>query len=384
MTNEGIKVGLDMARLCRSVLLEKKLKPDYLEQLDLDKLLRVCEYHCLTAMVCMALEYNGITPDAKWTQAKSKAIRKNMLLDAERAQITAFLEQEHIWYMPLKGSLLKDFYPRAGMRQMSDNDILFDASKRKIVMQFMKSRGYHLKGDNGAHCDEWLKEPVYNFEMHLNLFTPNQDSSGYFTDVKERLIRVSRNGYMYRFTDEDFYIYMTAHAFKHLHVGGTGLRTLIDFYIFLNAKEKSLNWSYIQGELQRIAMYEETDILESEKLLRQTAKHYFSDTISLSDEEKDLIRTMINAGTYGNLGNWIGRTSGILNAHSKSQYLLRRVFPNKKWWNAYYPKTETYPFLIPIYFFYRFYRLLTVRRKNVMRELGVFKKMRGEEFAQNE
>ena len=91
MTNEGIKVGLDMARLCRSVLLEKKLKPDYLEQLDLDKLFSVCEYHCLTAMVCMALEYNGITPDAKWTQAKSKAIRKNMLLDAERAQITAFL-----------------------------------------------------------------------------------------------------------------------------------------------------------------------------------------------------------------------------------------------------------------------------------------------------
>ena len=175
MTNEVIKTGMDMGRLCRSVLIDKKLKPEYLAQLDSDKLYSMCEYHCLIAMVCMALEFNGIQPDAKWIQAKSKAIRKNMLLDAERAQITAFLEKEHIWYMPLKGSILKDYYPQTGMRQMSDNDILFDASQRKTVTEFMKDRGYHLKGDDGGRCDEWLKEPVYNFEMHLNLFTPKQD-----------------------------------------------------------------------------------------------------------------------------------------------------------------------------------------------------------------
>lgn len=382
MTNEGIKVGLDMAQLCRSILLERKLELKFIEKLNMDHLFALCEYHCLTAMVCMALEYNGVKPDKKWTEAKAKAIRKNILLDAERAQITAFLEYEHIWYMPLKGSILKDFYPKTGMRQMSDNDILFDASKRKTVIQFMKNRGYHIKGDNGIQCDEFLKEPIYNFEMHLSLFTSNLDSSGYFADVKNRLIRISPDGYAYRFTDEDFYIYMVAHAFKHLHVGGTGFRTLIDFYIFLKEKEKILNWTYIQDELQHIVMYEESNILESEKLLRQTAKHYFSDEITLTSEEENLICTMINAGTYGNLGNLINRTSDILNVNSKSEYLFRRLFPNKKWWSVNYPKTEKYPFLIPIYFFYRFYRLLTIRRKGVITELGVFKKMSREEFAQ--
>lgn len=125
MNNEGIKVGLDMTQLCRSVLLKQKLKPEYLEQLDLDKLFGICKYYCLSAMVCMALEYNGITPGSKWIEAKAKAIRKNMLLDTERTHITAFLEKEHIWY----DAVLKDFYPKAGMWQMSDNDILFDESK---------------------------------------------------------------------------------------------------------------------------------------------------------------------------------------------------------------------------------------------------------------
>ena len=35
--------------------------------------------------------------------------------------------------MPLKGSVIKDLYPRMGMRQMSDNDILFDAERTKDV-----------------------------------------------------------------------------------------------------------------------------------------------------------------------------------------------------------------------------------------------------------
>ena len=365
MTNEGIKVGLDMARLCRSVLLEKKLKPDYLEQFDLDKLFSVCEYHCLTAMVCMALEYNGITPDAKWTQAKSKAIRKNMLLDAERAQITAFLEQEHIWYMPLKGSILKDFYPRAGMRQMSDNDILFDASRRKDVTHFMKNRGYYLKSDNGAHCDEWTKEPVYNFEMHLNLFTPGQDKTGYFTDVKNKLVRSSPEKYDYRFTDEDFYIYMTAHAFKHYSGGGTGFRTLTDYYIYLKEKETSMDWAYIHAELAKLSMD------DFEKQIHSTAMKYFAPQIALNAEEKKMLRYMLGSGTYGNIDNWIDAQADRLNAKNKSTYLFRRFFPSMEWWRNYYPSTAKYPFLIVPFFFYRLLRMVTVRRKRIIEELRV-------------
>lgn len=150
------QTAYDMLYLSACAVNETVPDPEYISHLDLQKLFELCQYHSLTALVCTALESAGIY-DKKFMEVRAKAIRKNMLLDAEREKICRFLEQNDIWYMPLKGVILKEFYPQIGMRQMSDNDILFDESYRKEVMQFMKNRGYHLKGNNGKHCDEFLK-----------------------------------------------------------------------------------------------------------------------------------------------------------------------------------------------------------------------------------
>lgn len=51
------------------------------------------------------------------------------------------MEQRGIWYLPLKGIILKEFYPSVGMRQMSDNDILFDEA---FAEQVRGVYGFHL------------------------------------------------------------------------------------------------------------------------------------------------------------------------------------------------------------------------------------------------
>lgn len=45
-------------------------------------------------------------------------------------------------YLPLKGIIMKDYYPSVGMRQMSDNDILFDADAWERMEKHMISEGY--------------------------------------------------------------------------------------------------------------------------------------------------------------------------------------------------------------------------------------------------
>ena len=110
-----------------------------LASIDMEALLRLAKAHSVSAMVCMALEQTDAFHCAeksirlKWLDAKNKAVRKNMLLDAERHQLEKEFAEYGIWYMPLKGSVLKDWYPKFGMREMADNDILFDASKRQKV-----------------------------------------------------------------------------------------------------------------------------------------------------------------------------------------------------------------------------------------------------------
>lgn len=342
---------------------------DRVAHIDLEKLFQTCQFHSLTAIVCMALESAGVA-DKKFIEAKSKAIRKNIMLDAEREKICEFLEENGIWYMPLKGIILKELYPKIGMRQMSDNDILFDESYRKDVMQLMKNNGYHLKGDNGVHCDEWLKEPVYNFEMHLNLFVENREVFyHYYKNIKERLQKVNGKNYERLFSDEDFYIYMTAHAYKHYSIGGTGLRSLLDCFVFLKEKGDLLNWEYIAKQ---------TDILEItdfEQKSRKLSMKIFTnpDFEKLSAEEKQMLEFYLFSGTYGTMKNAVNKRFRTFTEQtgstSKFGYIMHRIFPPMEFYKQYFPFFYQHKILLPIGWGFRLVRGVIFRRKRIKSEM---------------
>ena len=104
------KNATHMIALTRCAIHGEKPTKDLIDQLDLPSLFQVCQKHILTACVAYALESAGIH-DKAFSEAKEKSIRKNILLDAERAKVLRQLEREKIWYMPLKGAILKEWYP---------------------------------------------------------------------------------------------------------------------------------------------------------------------------------------------------------------------------------------------------------------------------------
>lgn len=177
-----------MIYLIRCVLHDRIPKKEKLDKIDLSKLYEVAEKHSLTAITAYALESAGVV-DERFTQAKAKAIRKNILLDIERKNVLAELDKARIWYMPLKGIILKEFYPKIGMRQMCDNDILFDKSRVKDIKVIMSSLGFTMKHDDSGHDLEFLKKPVCNFEMHTELFGfgHNPIMNKYYSNVKKNV-----------------------------------------------------------------------------------------------------------------------------------------------------------------------------------------------------
>ena len=203
------------------------------ERLNLPQLFEVCQAHNLTACAAYALESAGVK-SSDFSQAKEKAIRKNILLDAERIKILHALEEAQIWYMPLKGAILKDWYPKLGMRQMTDNDILCDSTKRAKIRDIMYGMGFTCEEYGKGKDDAYKKPPVYNMEMHAELFMITQDKRlyDYYADVKSRLLPDENSSYGYHFTREDFYLYMIAHEYKHYTYSGTGVRFLADTYVF--------------------------------------------------------------------------------------------------------------------------------------------------------
>ena len=323
---------------------------------DLARLYKAADRHLLTGITAMALERAGVRDEA-FTQAKGKAIRKAAAFDVERAAVLSALEAAGIWYLPLKGCVLKELYPKLGMRQMADNDILFDGERCEEVRQIMEGLGYTSKHFGTSHHDNYYKEPIYNFEMHRALFSTAHDPRlhTYYQDLRPRMVKDAGNAFGYHFSPEDFYLYMIAHEYKHYSGGGTGLRSLLDTYVFCKRKGEALDWSYIAGELDKLG------IAEFEAANRGLTLRLFGGE-TLTEADREMLDYILSSGTYGTVQN---RVRNKLTAYGGSsaarlRYMRDRFFvpvrrSNKDYaaFAGAYPLFYRHKLLLPLLPFYR-------------------------------
>lgn len=349
--------------------------------------------HFIDALVGTTLKQAGLTLPKYWKDRMVKAVRKVLLFDAERKKLCAWMDSEHIWYLPLKGIILKDYYPSVGMRQMSDNDILFDEDAWKRVEKHMISEGYEAESVGKGNHDIYQKPPVYNFEMHRSLYGKGYDESWveYYSDIKERLIPDEivhtgdadyavnnacgglgeNTGYGYHMSDEDFYIYIISHAYKHYSGSGTGLRTLLDFYAYLNAKEATLDFEYIQTECKKLGIddFEQHNRILCRKVFApQQTYDQASFKQSLSADELEMLQYYLSSGVYGTIERMVAnrmekqkKADGKKNL-SKLSYYRHRVFPGMELYEN-YPLLVKHKWLIPAYWCYRIVRLLFSKKR---------------------
>ena len=331
---------------------------------DPETLFQVCQSHGLTACTAYALEAAGIC-NAAFKEAKEKAIRKNILMDADRRAILARLEAEQIWYLPLKGCLLKDWYPKLGMRQMSDNDILFDPAGRERVREIMTALGFQCSHAGGErNVDAYEKPPVSHFEMHLSLYKPHEEPlfDAYFSRrLPEMLLPDSGSRYGRQLSPEDFYLYFISHACKHFRHGGTGVRTLLDVFVFLRKFEQELDFAYLDRELAALSL------TEYERETRVLAQTVFSGKEPDAAQQR-LLDYYIFSGTYGTVSHEAANRLQEFEG-SKARYLFRRVFPPMDWIRRNYPFFYRHKALIPVLWVIRPIRGLFCRFPKLRAEL---------------
>ena len=365
------QIFYDLIYLCGCAVNGTVPSKDRTEQMDLEQLYAAANYHTLTGITASALESTGIQ-DNKFRTAKEKASRKNIFLDAERKKLFSFCEENGIWYMPLKGSVLKELYPDFSMRQMADNDILFDAGYQQKIKEYFESNGYQTVSCGKGNHDVYEKPPVLNFEMHTSLFGKSHDTKWheYYGDVKKRLVKDCDNSYGYHFSDEDFYIYIITHEYKHYSNSGTGIRSLLDCYVYLKAKQVTLNWTYIEAECKKLG------ISAFEKQSRGLAGKVFGNSNSeLSDEDKIMLERYLNSGTYGTLKQSIEKSmekfAEKTGSRSKLRYIMNRLFPGSDFFEANYNPLFRHRIFLPAGWIYRIFRSAVISRKRIMNELKI-------------
>ena len=269
---------------------------------DKEKLRKAAKIHGMSALVAEVLLSAGAEISSEWQEAKDKALRKVLLLDGERAKIFARFEAAGIWYLPLKGILTKELYPKAGMREMSDNDILFDRTKQAEVKKIMTELGYRTESMDSGHHDVYMKAPVYNFELHRDLVTEFHDVrlADYYSGIEDLLITTEGKSFERRLSIDDNYVYNVVHEYKHSIEAGIGLRALADRYVYLTKYRGELDTEYIKTVCEKLGIgeFEEEGRLLEEKIFSSP------NMPKLSEAETALLERYLFCGLYGTNDRW--------------------------------------------------------------------------------
>lgn len=369
------KTARDLIYLVSCALNEKKPNTDICREMDLEAVYYLAQFHSLTSAAAFALEKVTELPRA-FDQAKKKAIHKLSHFDIERIKILAALEQKGVWYMPLKGILLKSFYPKAAMREMTDNDILFDPEKPDIVRAVMEELGYSCVMYDMYNHDVYEKPPTMEFEMHRTLFDLEKypESAAYFDNIFDRLIKDSGNKFGYHMSDEVFYIYIICHMNKHYNNGGTGLRSLADVYLFNKARYDGMDKDYLSRELSAL------ELTEFEQRIRELAyKLFCGEETEFTENEETMY--FVQSGANGTNEHWkenrLSRSMGGEDTgKAKRKYLLKRVFISGDELKKNYPTVYKHKILYPLLFVYRPIKGAVTRPKGLIDEVKDVKKFK--------
>jgi len=358
----------------RSVILGDKNGAPLLLQAsneELSELYKIAESQDLCHIVARALMELGLPKDkelsARYQKAFGLAVYRTATIEAELKVLTDALESAAIPFIPLKGSVLRAYYPEPWMRTSCDIDLLVKESDLQVAIGYLtRELGYKKKYGN-QHDVSLYSESGVHLELHYLLV-----EEGRAVKAPELLASVwdyadVREGYEYcqDLSDPMFYLYHIAHTAKHLEASGSGVRQIVDLYLLdrLDSADKSG-----REELLRRAGLDKLCAA-----LTALADVWLSDgeyTESLSELEDYLLAS----GVYGNHqhsveNSWDKQNGGRF---PKLRYLFSRLFLPYSTLKYCYPVLQRFPVLFPFMQVWRWIdRIFSGKGKKAAAELRI-------------
>lgn len=337
------------------------------EQIDYEKLLKFSKIHSVANTVGYALEKLNILPD-EYAPQFLREIKLGMVREAtqemEMLEISECLQRLGIKHMLLKGCVMKHLYPRPDLRSMCDIDIQYDTSRKDELDSVMLPMGYvrvETSGTDGINIS-YQKKPFMYIEFHGALMDKDVPLyNAYFDTDFRRTVAVQ--GCRVEYPDEDFFVFMMAHLAKHYFLGGSGLRSLADIWLFLR-KKPGLDKEYIFEELKKIRLDEFTQIMLGVCTV-------LFDGAAPTQEQKNIISYMFGSGTYGTQTN--AAAESVKNKR-KSDYVIKRLFPGREFMAINYPAVRKCVLLLPLFWIVRLLNVFfrkTYKGSDVDRVLAV-------------
>lgn len=327
-----------------------------------EQLYHISRKNDLAHVIAAVLQRNNLLGEDELSGQYSKTLYKAVMryenIQYEFEQICSLFEDEKIIYIPLKGSVIRQYYAEPWLRTSNDIDILIRPDDLERACEALHTQLNYYDGIRTTKDLSLFSPSGVHLELHFKIQERMEKMDRVFCNLWDYVGPVKENEYKYEMTPEYFLFHIVAHIAKHMLHGGCGIRAYVDVWllmkhlkydekVFLQLCEQSELTHFVEGATKLVRVWFEDE--EHDELSRQL-EHY-----------------VINGGTYGTTE--MAMTTKRMNTAGGSGYILKRIFMSYKDLCTLYPKLVKIPVLYPFYMVVRWCKLLN---------LDVFKRVTNE------
>ena len=290
-------------------------------------------------------------------------------INYELEQICKTLEEAKIPFIPLKGSVIRKYYPEPWQRTSCDIDILVKETDADKASKVLAERLQYKISEKGQHDISLFSPSDIHVELHFKLMDIEFKQVSALSDILNSGEIEPVSGYEYRMSNELFLLYHIYHMAKHFVHGGCGIKPFIDLWIIKNKV------GFDEGKAQK--MLQESGLLAFFERSTDFVNVWFEDKdhSEITQEMEDYI---LQGGVYGTLKQNLAMSQN--KKGGKFKHLLSKVFLSYKDMSIYYPSLKKCPILFPFYQVRRWCRILFCGgRKAAMNEIKVNQNITTEE-----
>lgn len=298
--------------------------------------------HDVAHLVAYALSKNGWKPDADESGARlSKeafsAVMRYENMQYEYTRVCDVFEKAAIDFIPLKGAVLREYYPEPWMRTSCDIDILVRPETLETAIERLQAIGFSL-GDRGEYDVSLFAKSGVHLELHFGMMEEMFESSRMLDLVWENVTPVA-GGHRLAMSDDLFYFYHVVHMAKHFEANGCGVRFFLDTWVLKNAPALHLTGEYEP-------LLSQVNLLDFEKGACALCAVWFdgAEHTPLTQRMEDFI---MKAGIYGVHQNRIAFSQRRFGG--KAGYARARILPPYDVMKKNYPVLENRKWLLPFY-----------------------------------
>ena len=328
-----------------------------------DALYALSKHHDMAHIVGVALDGHGLLPDGecakKFRKQQMLAIFRYHNMQNQFETICKALEAAKIRFVPLKGSVLRAYYPEPWMRTSCDIDILIDPENLEKVKEIAPTSMGATYKSSWHHEHSFFTENGVHIEFHDSLMPDDGTRNCVLEQAWEQTELEGGWTYRLKMTDAMFYFYHIAHMAKHFEEGGCGVRPFLDLWLLDNRVP--------HDRATRDALLERGGLLTFAESARALSGVWFDG--KAADEIGNKMQSYIlQGGVYGNLDNRVAIQQN--KQGGKIRYTLSRIFLPYHSLKFVYPILQKHKWLFPFMQVCRWFRLL--RKGSMKRSLREF------------